>query len=65
MRGHAKSLPIDLSFRNSIPCLNPLTLLIFKSYMVVRNTIIHYIKSVTTFYLLVDIFTGYSLVLDL
>lgn len=65
MRGPATFLPMDLSFRNSIPHLNPLTLLIFKSYMVVRNTIIHYIKSITTFYMLVGIFTGYSLVLKL
>ena len=65
MKGPAKSLPIDLSFTNSITFLNPLTLLIFKSYMVVRNAIILYIKPITTFYMLVGIFTGYSLVLEL
>lgn len=65
MKGPPKLLPMALSFTNSIPFMNPLTLLIFKSYLVVRNAIIHYIKSVTTFYMLVDIFTGYSLVLEL
>lgn len=32
--------------------------------MGVRNTIIHYVKSVTAFYVLVGISAGYSLVLD-
>lgn len=65
MKGPAKLLPMDLSFMSLIPFFESTYTLILKSYMVVRNTIIDYIKSVTTFYLLVAIFTGYSLVPEL
>lgn len=65
MKGPAELLPMDLSFMNSIPFLNPLRLLVFKYYMVVWNMIIHYMKSVTAFYTLVGISAGYSLVLEL
>lgn len=64
MKGPAKLLPMDLSFTNSIPFLNPLRFLVFKYHMVVRNTIIHYMKSVTVFYILVGISAGYSLNYD-
>lgn len=65
MKGPAELLPMDLSFMNSVPFLNPLRLLVFKYYMVVWNMIIHYMKSVTAFYILVGISAGYSLVLEL
>lgn len=63
MKGPAELLPMDLSFMHSIPFLNPL--IVFKYYMVVWNMIIHYMKSVTAFYILVGISAGYSLVLEL
>lgn len=65
MKRPAKLLPVDLSFTNSIPFLNPLRLLVFKSYVVIQNMIIQYIKSVTAFYILVSISAGYLLVLEL
>lgn len=65
MKGPAKLLPMDLSFMSLIPFFESTYTLILKSYMVVRNTVIDYIISVATFYLLVAIFTGYSLVPEL
>lgn len=65
MKRPAKLLQMDLSFMNSIPFLNSLRLCVFKSYMVIRNAIIQYMKSVTAFYILVGISAGYLLVLEL